>query len=124
MSVVTQALTSSLTIVGILGILLLLVSFVITDNFYLSIFTQFLAIISMSVLFLVTFFSIKKDASISVSMLLLFMGSGGRLITLIKELFLDQIMDKPVLYNVTSVLIALGIISFINVKCSKNESNK
>jgi len=121
---VTQALTSSLTIVGILGILLLLVSFVITDNFYLSIFTQFLAIISMSVLFLVTFFSIKKDASISVSMLLLFMGSGGRLITLIKELFLDQIMDKPVLYNVTSVLIALGIISFINVKCSKNESNK
>lgn len=116
-------LNNSLTIIGILGILLLFLSFFIRRNFHVVIFTQILSLVSVSILFTISFFNIKQKKDISISMILLFLGSGGFLFTLLQELFLDSLMDKSIMYNIATILSSLGIINYMNNKLNTNETN-
>ena len=122
MSKTMKILSNSLTIIGVLGLLLLILSYFIRDNFNVIVFTQILSCISMATLFTISFFLNIQKKHMSIATVLIFLGSGGLLFSYLHELFSDNIMNKPITYNIASVLLSLGVITYINTKLVNNEN--
>ena len=106
---------NSLTVIGILGVLVLLLSYFLTNNKAILLFGQILVALSFCV---VCFFSwmilLRKEGG--TMMLLIFLGSGGTIFGLISQIMLDQVSTKPPTLNMAGVLFAIGVIIMLNKK--------
>lgn len=115
---VSQIWTNSLTVVGILGVLVLLLSYFINSSEIL-LFGQILAALSFCV---VAFFAwmilLRKQGGTMVMLILL--GSGGTVFGLIAQIMLNQVGAKPPTLNMAGVLLAIGIITLLNKKYGEN----
>lgn len=105
---------SSLTVVGTLGILVLILSYFLTKNVEILMFGQILATVSFAVLFFFCYMLMLRGCGRNVMVLLIMLGSGGKVFGFISQIMTDQIIEKPPILNMAAVIISIGVITLLN----------
>ncbi len=108
--------SNSLTIIGGLGILLLVLSQLIHLNQFepIALIGQFMSLLGFAAVFFVAFITMVSNKSRDAFMLLMFLGSGGIVFGYLAQIARDQINDKPPVIHLAGIMLAAGIIMFIN----------
>lgn len=105
---------NSLVLIGVLGVMVILLSYFVEYNENLLMFSQLLAITVMGGLAFYTYMLFLRGCGKTKSVLLLMLGSGGTLLGLTTQILTGQVYDKPHVLNISLALLGVGIVAQLN----------
>lgn len=109
-----QIASHSLTIVGMLGISLLIFSYFVSGNPAIYLFSQLMVTLSFALIFFLCWVLLVNKKGRTTGIVLLFIGSAGRLMEYLSDLWAASIVEKPAVSYISGFIIAIACISILN----------
>lgn len=105
---------NSLTIIGFLGILVLIISCFLRKTETVMLFTQILAIVAMaSVAFFCMILYVSCDVQHN-EILMIGLGAFGTIVGYVTQIMNNQLMNKPAINNLAATFLCIGVIILLN----------